>query len=85
MTGRSPPGVRKQRLDFLPFLAGADIPDFARRLLAEIDRKRRRGEVSDRYLRGWVAALPSPRIPSLLSVDRRRHGKGLPIPKLRRA
>lgn len=45
------------RLSFLPFLAGADVPLFARRLLAEIDRKRLRGEVSDRYLRRWVAAL----------------------------
>jgi MoaA/NifB/PqqE/SkfB family radical SAM enzyme len=45
------------RLSFLPFLAGADIPGFSRRLLREIERKRRRGEVSDPYLRGWVTAL----------------------------
>ena len=45
------------RIGVFRYLAGRNGLAFSRRLLAEIRRKRERRELSDTYLRGWVAAL----------------------------
>lgn len=50
-------GTVLSRLSFVPYLAGADVSGFTRRLLSELGVKHQRGELSHRYLTGWVNAL----------------------------
>lgn len=48
------------RLSFTPYLAGSEpwaTQQFVGRLVREVSRKRRQGELSFRFLLGWVAAL----------------------------